>query len=390
MPPPSSQHPRRDPGAPSPAHSRSGSRSGATSAETTASPRLDAASVAIGLNAAIVAVSDNEPVVLVVRDSTDPSDAGTGAQALSEAPNATPVSAGNVTDGLPFGPFSPLAHRTLEAGLRDWVREQTGLDLGYVEQLYTFGDRGRHAEPGDTGPHVVSIGYLALTHTAEAGTLQRGSWRSWYHYFPWEDWRRGRPAILGEAIEPRLREWARRAPAASSRARPISRPERLRMCFGTDGAGTGAATWDEEKVLERYELLYEAGLVEEAARDGREAASAWDGLPRLGAAMRFDHRRILATAIGRIRAKIKYRPVIFELMPAEFTLFELQRTVEAILGPHLHKQNFRRLVEGAGLVEATGEVKTQTGGRPARLYRFRREVLLERPAPGVRVKPGRG
>ena len=74
--------------------------------------------------------------------------------------------------------------------------------------------------------------------------------------------------------------------------------------------------------------------------------------------MRFDHRRILATAIGRVRAKIKYRPVIFELMPDEFTLFELQRTVEAILGPHLHKQNFRRLVEGAGLVEPTGEVKT--------------------------------
>ena len=105
--------------------------------------------------------------------------------------------------------------------------------------------------------------------------------------------------------------------------------------------------------------------------------------------MQYDHRRVLATAMSRVRAKIKYRPVIFELMPPEFTLFELQRTVEAILGPHLHKQNFRRLVENAGLVETTGEVKSQTGGRPAKLFRFRREVLLERPAPGVRVKPGR-
>ncbi len=156
------------------------------------------------------------------------------------------------------------------------------------------------------------------------------------------------------------------------------------MCFGTDGGG-----WDEEKVLDRYELLYEAGLVDEARRDGREAAMAWAPRPRLGAQMRFDHRRILATAIGRVRAKIKYRPVIFELMTEEFTLYELQKTVEAILGPHLHKQNFRRLVESAGLVEPTGEVKTRTGGRPAKLYRFRREVVLERPAPGVRVKPGR-
>ena len=63
---------------------------------------------------------------------------------------------------------------------------------------------------------------------------------------------------------------------------------------------------------------------------------------------------------------------------------------EAILGPHLHKQNFRRLVESGGLVEPTAEQRLRTGGRPARLYRFRRDVLLERLAPGVRVKAGRG
>jgi hypothetical protein len=81
--------------------------------------------------------------------------------------------------------------------------------------------------------------------------------------------------------------------------------------------------------------------------------------------------------------------VVFELMPDEFTLFELQKTVEAILGPNLHKQNFRRLVEGCGLVEPTGEHRLRTGGRPARLYRFRRDVIYERGAPGVKVKPGR-
>ena len=82
--------------------------------------------------------------------------------------------------------------------------------------------------------------------------------------------------------------------------------------------------------------------------------------------MRFDHRRILATAIARLRAKLKYRPVVFELMPPEFTLTELQRTVEAISGRHLHKQNFRRLVEAGALVEPTGEMATHTGGRPGR------------------------
>jgi hypothetical protein len=325
--------------------------------------RSETAGVEIGLNAAIVAVADNEPVVLIIRGETDVAGA---------------------TDGLPFGPFSPLQHRTFEGGLRAWVRQQTGLDLGYAEQLYTFGDRGRNADPRDVGPHVVSIGYLALTQAHLPHELQHGAWRSWYHYFPWEDWRKGRPSILETSVEPRLREWAARPAQRPAPARPVSRQERVRICFGFDGAA-----WDEEKVLDRYELLYEAGLVEEADRDGREAPSTWSECPRLGAPMRFDHRRILATAIGRVRAKIKYRPVIFELMPDEFTLFELQKTVEAILGPHLHKQNFRRLVEGAGLVETTGEVKMRTGGRPAKLYRFRREVLLERPAPGVRVKPAK-
>ncbi len=165
--------------------------------------------------------------------------------------------------------------------------------------------------------------------------------------------------------------------------RPLRRAERLRVCFGT-GAG-----FDEERVLERYELLYEAGLVTEAARDGRSAARRWGELPEFGRPMAFDHRRILATAMGRLRGKLKYRPVVFELLPPEFTLLELQKTVEAISGTLLHKQNFRRLVEQGRLVEPTGNVSTRTGGRPAKLYRFRREVVLERPAPGLRVKAGR-
>ena len=317
------------------------------------------AAVEIGLNAAIVAVLDNEPVALVVRDTAD--------------------SAG-ATDGLPFGPFSPRDHRTLEGGLRTWVRDQTGLELGYAEQLYTFGDRGRHVDPGDMAPPIVSIGYLALTQAGDGRGVSNGAWRTWYHYFPWEDWRRGRPDIIANEIEPRLKAWAESAKPSNGPQPLIARADRIRMCFGLDGAA-----WDEEKVLERYELLYEAGLVDEALRDGRSSAKVWGDHPRLGLPMKFDHRRILATAINRTRAKIKYRPVVFELMPDDFTLYELQKTVEAILGPHLHKQNFRRLVEGAGLVEPTGEMKTRTGGRPAKLFRFRREVLLERPAPGVRV-----
>jgi hypothetical protein len=323
-------------------------------------PETPLTPIEIGLTAAIVAVEGEEPAILV---------AGDGGK---DEPRA----------GLPFGPFDPLTHRTFEIGLRAWVEAQTGLAVGYVEQLYTFGDRGRHARPGDTGAHIVSIGYLALTRRPEnlsALAAAGAGFEPWYRFFPWEDWREQRPKILDSVILPLLNEWAGRSDRPEP-GRAFGRSERLRLCFGT-----GGNSWDEEKTLDRYELLYEAGLTEEARRDGREAALARQKFPALGEPMRFDHRRVLATAITRLRAKLKYRPVVFELMPREFTLTELQRTVEAISGRHLHKQNFRRLVESAALVEPTGEMSKATGGRPAALFRFRRDVAQERPSGGLRV-----
>jgi hypothetical protein len=100
--------------------------------------------------------------------------------------------------------------------------------------------------------------------------------------------------------------------------------------------------------------------------------------------MRQDHRRILATGIARLRAKITYRPVVFELMPPAFTLLDLQRSVEALAGRLLHKQNFRRLVEQQELVEETGLMAEPTGGRPAKLFRFRADILQERAYAGTK------
>jgi hypothetical protein len=306
--------------------------------------------VSIGLSAAIVSVSDESPCVLAVHHAGLP-------------------------DALPFGPFDPLAHRTLDSGLRSWVKEQTLLDLGYAEQLYTFGDRGRHlVEPGG-GARVVSVGYLALTRAASEPGTKETVWRNWYLYFPWEDWRAERPPIIGKTIAPALKQFVAKAP---SRAEAALRRTRAHVAFGLEGSA-----WDEEKVLERYELLYEAALVEEARRDGR--ISQIECPVALGASMMFDHRRILATAIARLRGKMKYRPVVFELMPPTFTLLELQRTVEAISGIRLHKQNFRRLVEDQGLVERTGKFRRIQRGRPAELFSYRPDVLRERPAAGVRL-----
>lgn len=312
--------------------------------------------VEVNLTAAIVAVTHDEPMILVA-----------GADSAGQA-------------ALPSGPFDPLAHRTFEMGLRAWVNEQADVRLGYVEQLYTFGDRGRQAQADDRDPHVVSVGYLALTQLGDAESgLEIAQFRRWYSFFPWEDRRAKKPAVIEAKILPALARWSARDPDTPN-SYGVTRTERVRILFGD-------ARFAEESVLDRFQLLYEAGLVEEARRDGRASPLIGEVGP-LGEPMRHDHRRILATAMSRLRAKMKYRPVIFEMMPQTFTLTALQHTAEAISGRRLHKQNFRRFVENSAVVEPTGEFSNRTGGRPAALFRFRRDVLQERPAPGLRV--GRG
>ncbi len=310
-----------------------------------------AAAPLVGLAAVILAATLDEPRVLTVPVAGQPE---------------------GRAEGLPAGPLEP-AHPTLERGLRAWVERQTGQSLGYVEQLYTFGDRDRRrGGKGEVGLHALSVAYLALVR--EARPAADSAWQSWYRYFPYEDRRADRADDL-DAIAARLAAWAEAASSPEARRR---RHDRIGLTFGAAGSG-----WNEERVLERYELLFEAGLVPEAGASPDESALL------TGRPMAFDHRRMLATALGRLRGKIKYRPVVFELMPPTFTLGQLQRVVEALSGILLHKQNFRRLVAHQGLVEETEAVTAETGGRPARLMRFRREVLLERPAPGLRLPSNR-
>ncbi|MCA6114209.1 hypothetical protein J6524_04605 [Bradyrhizobium sp. WSM 1738] len=270
---------------------------------------------------------------------------------------------------LPSGPFE-FAHRSLQTGLRAWVEAQTGHPLGYVEQLYTFADRGRAGDAKSL--HSISISYLGLTREDKVGRGFEAHWSGWYEYFPWEDQRAGLPPSLAKTLAARLKAWSK---SAASTSLQRERWQRAAITFGFDDR-----EWNEELVLQRYELLYEAGLIPEAVRDGAAATTVIPGRQMTG-----DHRRILATGIARLRAKIKYRPVVFELMPAEFTLLQLQRSVEALAGRLVHKQNFRRLIEQQQLVEETGAIATEAVGRPAKLFRFRHAVLAERAVAGTKL-----
>ena len=291
--------------------------------------------ISAGVLAVVVAMVDSEPCVLTLGD---------------------PV------PRLPAGPLLP-GHRSLQASTRLWVEEQTGRRLGYLEQLYTFADLDRDGSVGRS----ISISYLGLTTpTIDTGI---GGWRGWYSLLPWEHTRDS--ALVTGRIAPQILEWAGQQPSTAS-----GRRQRCAITFGLDGH-----PWQTDLVLQRYELLYEAGLVPESPPAWRRPDD--ELVP--GDRMVGDHRRVLATGLARLRAKIQYRPVVFELMAPEFTLRELQGCVEALAGRAVHTQNFRRLIEQQSLVEETGQVDADTGGRPARLYRFRREVLQERQVAGTKL-----
>jgi hypothetical protein len=324
--------------------------------EARTAPAAERDSIAADLIAVLAAVTAGDPRVLTIKDRS----------------------------ALPSGPFE-LAHRSLQAGLRAWVERQAKLPLGYVEQLYTFADRDRAV----AGQRVISISYLGLTREQPTSGERDVSWCSWYSYFPWEDRRLATPPIVESALLPQLTAWAEAAESSSVRR---GRRQRAGITFGFDGHA-----WNEELVLQRYELLYEAGLIPEAVRGPLAPGIMRSQLMQLkteaqadlGRPMILDHRRILATGIARLRAKIKYRPVVFELMPDTFTLLQLQRCVEALAGLLLHKQNFRRLIEQQQLVEETGKTTSDTGGRPAKLFRFRREILTQRAISGTKLPVSR-
>lgn len=323
---------------------------------------------------------------------------------------------------LPNGPLMPL-HRSLQAGVRQWVEEQTRQPLGYLEQLYTFVDTNRRNSEGHA---LVYVSYLGLVQETQTVHYQsQAVWRDWYDYFPWEQHLDGAPAMIVEHILPRLLIWADSAADAATRHR---RRQRIRLCWGvsrdllddnqydnhknqsnhntndaqsTDNIKpsfqlTDDIEWVAEHVLLRYEMLYEAGLIPEAPTyppsyksyegDKSESCDAeaiqpiklpdnWVQI--IGAPMYYDHRRVIATAMSRLRAKIEYQPLIFGLMPDTFTLSQLQQSVEALSGVRLHKQNFRRLLDAQNLVTPTGESSSAQRGRPAKLYRFCHDIELQ-------------
>ncbi len=148
---------------------------------------------------------------------------------------------------------------------------------------------------------------------------------------------------------------------------------------------------EETNITEVYlEQLYSFGAVDRDPR-GRVVSVAYYALAQLShhriaaatdaesvawfsvsdlPSLAFDHDQIIATAHARLQAKVRYAPIGFELLPAKFTLSQLQRLYEVILERTLDKRNFRKKILGMGLLIETDEIEEDVAHRAARLYRF--------------------
>lgn len=107
-----------------------------------------------------------------------------------------------------------------------------------------------------------------------------------------------------------------------------------------------------------------------ADRLPEQRAATWWPLDSLPVPLAFDHERILSDGVERLRAKTRYAPVAFQLLPEEFTLSELHEVYEAVLGEELDVRNFRRDLRAAGVIEPTEQTRREGPGRPARLHRY--------------------
>lgn len=210
------------------------------------------------------------------------------------------------TWALPGGFVRPA--ETVGAAAMRELREETGVERGYLEQLYTFSDPGR-----DPRTWVMSCTHMALIDSSEI-RLHAGDDASDARWF------------------------------------------RLTYTRREDG---------QEDPRYNLELVSDDGILSAVIEQGAEA----DGMDYRIAenhGLAFDHARIIAYAINRLRGKLEDTDLALNLMPDKFTLTELQQVYEVILGRPLLKAAFRRKVKG--LVRETGEYTENAGHRPSQLF----------------------
>lgn len=229
------------------------------------------------------------------------------------------------------GGFVDMEESLEEAAVRE-LREETGLSDIYMEQLFTFGDVGR-----DPRMRVISVAYMALL-SKERLRPVAGDDAAKVCWFTVKQEENGGLKLIAASEEDSDASGNEGASGSANAG-----TKETARGTATAGAGaTGSGTAAEEKPL----CLTEEDLA-------------------------FDHAKLIRIALQRLKNKVEYTDIAFELAGEKFTLTQLQMIFEAILGKELHKPNFRRGI--APRVEKTEEMETKHSNRPSYYYRKKAE-----------------
>ncbi len=253
---------------------------------------------------------------------------------------------------LPCAPFDPTRGQSFEGRLRDWASVHTTAQITRITQIGTSLAGGR-----------IRIGLLALVSDRNAFMPRGARWTPMGEIFPWEDWQAGEPDSLKQVLRPALDEWAQSGGAKQN----LLRLAKLQTLF-TDNT----KAWVPSLTSERFDMLYEAGLLPEALRDRTGAAISvrQRHAAVYGQIMQGADRHALAMALSSLRMQVELSAAMSSLMPSPFTLGALQKTVEAVIGLSLHTQNFRRDLMHSGQISKTGERGRIGRSRPGMLWEW--------------------